>query len=123
MQKPGKIYFKENCSIHEKAMKDNVDELILKIEKLIDLLDKFHIDFWSSRFKESLRMINNRDFHGIELILSCFGGMGSFNDLVISKYNGDNIKEENEDSINKELKKLSNEIYTLANNIKRDFLK
>jgi len=105
-------------------MENNIKELILKIEKLIDLLDEFEDDgFWSKKFKESLRRIENRDFSGIELILSFYGGMGSFNDLIISRYNHYNITKKDEETVNEELEKLRSDIFTLATNIKRNFLR
>ncbi|MGF6430319.1 MULTISPECIES: DUF6966 domain-containing protein [Bradyrhizobium] len=65
-----------------------VPELILVLDRLAALLRE---DRWGSRWadwmEKSRREIVDGDFHGIERLLSAYGGMGSFNDLVSSSSN------------------------------------
>ncbi|UFX46796.1 hypothetical protein HAP47_0009050 [Bradyrhizobium sp. 41S5] len=65
-----------------------VPELITILGRLVVLLRE---DEWGSHWADwmeiSRREIAGGDFHGIERLLSAYGGMGSFNDLVLSSSN------------------------------------
>uniref|UniRef100_A0A973ZZ61 DUF6966 domain-containing protein n=1 Tax=Bradyrhizobium septentrionale TaxID=1404411 RepID=A0A973ZZ61_9BRAD len=58
-------------------------ELIAVLDRLAALLreDKWG-SHWADWMEKSRREIADSDFHGIERLLSAYGGMGSFNDLV-----------------------------------------
>jgi len=60
-------------------------ELIGKLKELVAFLDKQNESHWCAWFKRSLSMIESSDYQGIERVLGAYGGMGSFNDLVLSK--------------------------------------
>lgn len=69
-----------------------VPELITVLDRLVTLLRE---DRWSSHWldwvEKSRREIANSDFHGIERLLGAYGGMGSFNDLVLSSSSDDEL--------------------------------
>lgn len=54
---------------------------------------------------------SNFDLYWLDEILSWYGGMGSFNDLVISEYNDHLVESRDEDKLNDELSHLRNQIY------------
>jgi mannitol-1-phosphate/altronate dehydrogenase len=87
-----------------------------RIERIIVLLKKADETEWESYFKKVFSEIENaknkdtanqiaRD------ILGLFGGMASFNDLILSKNAKMLIKE------NDELKRLKNKIFKIASNM------
>ncbi len=64
----------------------------------------------------------NSDFSGIEHLLSAYGGMGSFNDLIIGQtnHNGEFAWKQNYQEVNNELNHLRGQAYQLANWIKHN---
>ena len=56
----------------------------------------------------------------LDEILSWYGGMGSFNDLMISGYNNHLVNEKDEETINNELDRIRNQIYQEVVRLKRD---
>jgi hypothetical protein len=104
-------------------MKDNVDTLIEKVDELIRLMEKHNEKYWSEYFRKAIGMVKDRNFRGIELILKSFGGMGSFNDLVITRINGHTIQERDEEMVNEKMKELKENIYKLSIEIKHEYYK
>lgn len=92
------------------------NKLIKYLDKLISLLKSVNEKHWELYFVNAKSEIVNEDFHGIELLLSSYGGMGSFNDLLINAKNNNKTK-----SINKKLNKIRSEIYILASDIKNNY--
>jgi|GEM_PF-492530 len=120
MSKLGLIIKKLTNPVKEK---DSRIILIQKLETLTVYLEQCKVSPWSEYFRISLQMIKNHDSEGINKILSCYGGMGSFNDLYISKFNGHNISENDENKVNRIIRDLSNEIYVLCSELKRELNK
>ena len=85
-----------------------VPELIAVLDRLVVLLrdDKWGSD-WADWMEKSRREIASSDFHGIGRLLSAYGGMGSFNDLVAF-------------SSNDEINRLRTRAWALANLIKHN---
>ena len=61
-------------------------------EKLIDALDQLAIVLesdgatdWSQWMRKAKAHLMNSDYYGIDYLLSAYGGMGSFNDLVLGQ--------------------------------------
>lgn len=96
------------------------------IKNLIDckiLLESVGELFWSKKIKSILVdgcIIDN--LYKIDEIISWYGGMGSFSDLIISKQNGFDIGGESEENINDELHRLRSDIYQASVHIKRELL-
>ena len=95
-------------------------KLILVLEEAIDLLKKHGESHWASWLEKDKNRIVQADYYGVEHLLSLFGGMGSFDDLLICKENGHSIEGEQVPSVNDRLKSLTNEIYELAENVRKE---
>ena len=96
---------------------DALIQLLVACEKL---LRKVGENFWADKLLQILKESSsslNKDL--IEEIISFYGGMGSFNDLIISHHNDHVVKEKNENRLNNELAKLRNEIYQEAVRLRR----
>jgi hypothetical protein len=96
-------------------------ELIEVLNQLVEILESANECHWSEILKKSKLRIEKSDYSGIEMLLGSYGGMGSFNDLIIYQPSG--IVEVNftRDEIiaNEELDKLRTKAWDLADNIKR----
>lgn len=90
--------------------------MITLIEKLTAceaLLRSVGENFWADKIQDILNKIKEDIdyFYLIEKIQSWYGGMGSFNDLLISKHNDHILNGRDENKINEDLTRLRNEIY------------
>ena len=97
-------------------------ELISVLEKLISLLESDNEKHWSTWLTNSKLRIEGSDFSGIELLLSSYGGMGSFNDLIICQIVNNGKIEFTKDysDKNEELNKLRSKAWKLAEYIKHE---
>ena len=102
--------------------KVKVSGKIARLTKLIDeaehLLRKHGEETWADWFAEGCSRIQDRDFGGIEHILSSFGGTGSFNDIYICPENHHVIKARDVIRVNERLRTLSSGICELARELK-----
>ncbi|MGB3693161.1 MAG: hypothetical protein WA865_07720 [Spirulinaceae cyanobacterium] len=64
-------------------MDSQIEQLIAVLDQIASLLDSDGETGWHSQIVESKRRLLNSDYSGIEYLLGAYGGMGSFNDLVI----------------------------------------
>jgi hypothetical protein len=94
-------------------------ELIGELKELIAFLRIENEDHWCSWFKKCLSMLENSDYQGIERVLGAYGGMGSFNDLVLTKKLEDGTYSMQPDA-NNHLDKLRNSISDKAVYIKNN---
>ena len=90
------------------------------LQDTVELLQDCGETHWASWMQKSKDKIKNGDFNGITLLLKAYGGMGSFNDLVIHPLNGHNVNTDEVDKVNEKLVKLRQKIYELATQIKRE---
>jgi hypothetical protein len=74
---------------------------------------------WAKWLAESLRRIENGDFSGITHLRDAFGGMGSFNDLVLGSFNGHAVGDAEFRQVNESLDSLRSELYELSDYIRR----
>ena len=84
-------------------------ELVGVLSELILLLEGENEKRWSAWLMRSKSRIEHSDYSGIELTLSAYGGMGSFNDYIITG----NLKS------NEKLNALRSKAWKLAEEIKR----
>lgn len=61
-------------------------ELVEVLDELIPLLRENKADHWSNWMTEAKKRLTASDYSGIEKVLSAYGGMGSFNDLVLGTH-------------------------------------
>lgn len=74
--------------------------------------------FWAGKIDELLRRAGSEvSPYDARRALSWFGGMGSFNDLLISPINGHRLEDGEEDRINHRLSDLREQIYLEARHI------
>lgn len=77
--------------------------------------------FWADKIQTTLRRNrSNVDLYMLEEIQSWYGGMGSFNDLMLSKYNDHLINVQDEQKLNDQLSRLRSEIYQEVMRLKRN---
>ena len=97
------------------------DELLATLDELIRLLESDGEGHWSNWLRKSRARLLNSDYSGIEHLLSAYGGMGSFNDLVIcqSYENGEFKWKEGHVEKNNRLDELRGKAWELADHIRR----
>jgi hypothetical protein len=108
----------------EPAITLRVHPKVAKLTGLIydaeQLLRKYGEATWANWLAVGNTRIRNRDFGGVEHILSGFGGMGSFTDVYICPTNHHLIEERDVNRVNDRLRALSSAIYILAKEHKRE---
>ncbi len=82
---------------------DEARERIAALEQAVRLLRDAGQSRWAGRLDRDRSLIEGRDFYGVEHLLQAFGGMGSFNDVVLPS-----------PAENAELQRLSSRIYEIA---------
>jgi len=97
-------------------MKNPKDKLICTLEELIKLLDSDGVSHWSAWMKSAKERISRDDSSGLQKLLSAYGGMGSFNDLIVGQRTSAGKFEwkPGAQELNGRLEKLRNEAYDLA---------
>jgi hypothetical protein len=98
-------------------------ELIQVLQAVERLLDEQHETRWRNWISMSRRRLINSDFAGIEKLLSAYGGMGSFNDLVVGYYERDGTvcQRNGGEQANQTLNTLRDRAWELATAIKHEF--
>jgi hypothetical protein len=87
----------------------NLNQLLMMCENMLRQVEE---NSWADEVKKAIKS-NAEVFDENELnrIIAWFGGMRSFNDLMILECNGHLIEKEEEAYINAKLNKYRNEIY------------
>ena len=95
---------------------------ILSVESLItgirSLLEQYRVKYWTEYFKqiekefERARLLKSdwRRHELLEGLQELYGGMGSFNDYVITRFHGDAVPSADEVAVNKELNYLRHQL-------------
>jgi hypothetical protein len=97
---------------------ENLIQLLVTCEKLCRKVEEL---YWADKIKRVLQKNGeNADAYLLSEIISWYGGMGSFNDLIISKYNGHQVNGVEEDKLNDELSRLRSAIYQEVVHLKRN---
>jgi hypothetical protein len=94
-------------------------ELISILDQIIQLLNDDGKIHWFERISDYRDRISNSDYYAIEDLLSDYGGMGSFNDLVLGylRENGKNTWKDNANQLNEQLRILQSRAFALATDI------
>jgi hypothetical protein len=79
------------------------------LNETLELLDGAGERFWSEKIRMALGGPIPR-----QQILSWYGGMGSFTDLMLSRVNGHDVRDEDQERLNVRLDKLQSRINELA---------
>jgi len=101
-----------------------LDELLETLSEIIKLLEDDREQHWSTWVRQSRDRLLKSEYSGIEHLLSAYGGMGSFSDLIIcQRYeNGQFRWKEGHIEKNGELDRLRRKVWELADAIRRDYL-
>lgn len=96
-------------------------ELIDVLEALIFTLECDSETFWCDRIRKACSRLLESDYSGIEYLLDGYGGMGSFNDLVLGQSIKDGVLVWTPSAIelNEKLQVMRNQAWELASAIKR----
>jgi hypothetical protein len=97
---------------------NDVDESLQRLagvlEQTVSLLNQHGESHWAAWLATCERELAAGDAHGLDRFLGAFGGMGSFNDLLVMKVNGHRIEQEQESAVNRRLAELRHEAWTEA---------
>jgi len=98
------------------------EKLIVVLEQIIELLEKDSSTNWSKNIKSSRNKLLKSDYCGIVDLLSIYGGMNSFSDLVLGQthINGTFEWKKDEKNSNNKLSQLRTMAYDLAIYIKHN---
>jgi hypothetical protein len=77
----------------------------------------------SAWLRDCAAMLEGNDLSGIDNLLRGFGGMGSFNDLVLDPRNNHKLDESEVVFANTKLEQYRRKIYQLASGLRRDLWK
>ena len=95
-----------------------VDTLTSAMTKCKSLLQNIGETFWSQKIERFLsERTGDLSADDARELMTWFGGMGSFNDLIISPMNDHDVKPEDEDRYNRDLDHLRDTIYCEAKKI------
>lgn len=64
-------------------MANEESRLVELLEEVIVLLDGEELAHWRLQFERGRQQVTARDPYGLATLLNTYGGMGSFNDLVL----------------------------------------
>lgn len=79
-------------------------------------------EHWTAWLQRCLLSLGAYDAQAIDSILSAFGGMGSFNDLVVCASNGHTISKAEESLVNTRLDDLGSRIHADATTLRHALL-
>ena len=88
---------------------ERVPELLAALTQAIPLLKEAKELHWAEWLEKDRKLIEAEDFHGVEHLLSAFGGMGSLGDVGMQT-----------PSKNAELRWVMGRIYEIAQSLRRE---
>jgi hypothetical protein len=103
-------------------MKYTSENLIKVINEMISITEWDNSD-WASWLIKCKKELENSDYHGIERLLGGYGGMGSFNDLVVGQSHdedGNFVWRKGYKRKNNQLSGLRSKAYEIAQYIKHN---
>lgn len=106
-------------------MRPKTKELIEVLGELAALLESDGDTHWSSWMLRAQSRLKHSEYSGVEYFLSAFGGMGSFNDIILGQctQNGAFAWRPGYKKINEQFEKLRTKAWELATKIKSDHKK
>ncbi len=88
--------------------------LIDVLDELVPVLRELELGHWADWMNESARRLRQGDFSGVGHLLSAYGGMGSFNDILPDLVGG-----QADDRIER-ARRLRADVWTLAEEIRHE---
>ena len=95
-------------------------ELCERLRETSALLRAAGESHWAKWMDTSLRRIENSNLSGVDHLLGAFGGMGSFNDLILMSANGHSISDADYRDVNDRLDLLRSQLSELAREVRRN---
>jgi len=97
-----------------------LDRLLAGLDEGIALLDQHGESHWAGWMRTVRAEVQMHDAHGLRRLLQAYGGMGSFNDLVLAHMNGHQIDKEQERRVNERLDALRSGLHSQATALLHD---
>ncbi len=101
-------------SVDEQEASERSERLLVNVERARDLLAGVGVTRWADWMDAVLRELLAHDAHGLDRLLSAFGGMGSINDFVITTMNGHRVEGAKMAAVNQEFGALRSDMYADA---------
>jgi hypothetical protein len=103
------------------SMGPKTTELMKVLDELVALLERDGETKWRAWIQKAQSRLADSDYSGIQVLLGAYGGMGSFNDLVLGQSfeNGIFAWKSGHEQLNNDLEKLREKAWSLATAIKR----
>ena len=95
-------------------------ELCERLRETSALLRSAGESHWAKWMDTSLRRIENSDLSGVDHLLGAYGGMGSFNDLILMSANGHSVSDADYRDVNDRLDSLRSQVAELAREVRRN---
>lgn len=95
-------------------------ELCERLREASALLKSAGERHWAGWLDKSLSRIVRRDLSGVDHLLGAYGGMGSFNDLILMSANGHSVTDEDYRDVNDRLDTLRSRLYELARDVRQN---
>ena len=92
-------------------------DLLAEARSLLEDVGEQH---WAGWLAQQIERLNAFGATGIASLLQGYGGMGSFNDLILHQRNGHEIDPDDEERLNARLDDLRSAIYRTATGIREN---
>lgn len=99
---------------------ERFDRLLTNMDRLAALLSGCGETHWAEWIQRDSEKIGRHQRHGLDSLLSTFGGMGSLNDVLVHPVNGHPIDPNEIDRVNEELGALRSAVYSDASALRRE---
>ena len=99
---------------------DPFEELLAVILELQRELHRVGERTWADWLQRAAAQVAGGDSNGVDRIVTAFGGMGSFNDLVIHPVNGHEVAESDVGEFNLRVARLREHLHGLARDLQRE---
>jgi len=88
------------------------------LEETSSLLISADEKYWSAKVQSAIQLLPEKPMRAISEVESWYGGMGSFNDLLISSLNGHSLGTISEHEANAKLAMLRGKLFQSTQNIR-----
>ena len=99
---------------------EQLASLRANVDQVVALLREHGEDHWLSWAARCQRELDGHNSQALDHILGAYGGMGSFNDLLILASNGHVIQPQDEAAVNDHLAHLRTAIWTRATALRHE---
>lgn len=99
---------------------ERVHRLLALLDEGITLLHQHGESRWARWMRTVRAEVQMHDAHGLQRLLQAYGGMGSFNDVVLTHLNGHQIDTKQERTANERLDALRSSMHSEATALLHD---